>query len=202
MLFRKRFWDGIRDGSVTLAFRRWERSNVVAGRPRRTPVGIVEVISVERVDAGAIDDEEARRAGFTTADELRRELGEEDGRPVFRIEFRRAAGPDPRARLAADADLGAEAVAEIDRRLERLDRASKHGPWTTEALALIAERPEVRAEDLAASVGREKAPFKLDVRKLKNLGLTESLPVGYRLSPRGRAYLAATARGGAARIPR
>ena len=30
--------------------------------------------------------------------------------------------------------------------------------------------------------------FKRDVRKLKELGLTESLPVGYRLSPRGRAY--------------
>jgi hypothetical protein len=27
------------------------------------------------------------------------------------------------------------------------------------------------------------------VRKLKELGLTESLPVGYRLSPRGEAYL-------------
>ncbi|MEJ7721115.1 MAG: hypothetical protein WKF58_12005 [Ilumatobacteraceae bacterium] len=35
----------------------------------------------------------------------------------------------------------------------------------------------------------ETAPFKLDVRKLKNLGLTHSLAVGYELSPRGRAYL-------------
>jgi hypothetical protein len=47
----------------------------------------------------------------------------------------------------------------------------------------------VRAEDLAASIGREKLPFKRDVRKLKELGLTESLLVGYRLSPRGRALL-------------
>ena len=37
-------------------------------------------------------------------------------------------------------------------------------------------------------VGRETAPFKLDVRKLKNLGLTLSLDVGYRLSPRGQVY--------------
>jgi ribosomal protein S19E (S16A) len=48
----------------------------------------------------------------------------------------------------------------------------------------------VRAPDLAASVGRETKPFKIGVRKLKELGLTESLPVGYRLSPRGRAFLA------------
>lgn len=50
---------------------------------------------------------------------------------------------------------------------------------------MIRDRPAVRAPDLAASVGRETLPFKRDVRKLKELGLTESLEVGYRLSPRG-----------------
>ncbi|HEX5894931.1 MAG TPA: hypothetical protein VFY47_01300 [Thermoleophilaceae bacterium] len=73
-------------------------------------------------------------------------------------------------------------------RLARLDAASRHGPWTAAALDLIAERPGTRAPDLAASLGRETARFKADVRKLKELGLTESLEVGYRLSPRGRAY--------------
>jgi hypothetical protein len=38
-------------------------------------------------------------------------------------------------------------------------------------------------------MGRERLAFKTDVRKLKALGLTESLPVGYRLSPRGEAWL-------------
>jgi len=74
-------------------------------------------------------------------------------------------------------------------RLKRLDRASRHGPWTRQTLELIEANPEVRAADLAESVGREKLPFKTDVRKLKELGLTESLPVGYRLSPRGHALL-------------
>jgi hypothetical protein len=46
----------------------------------------------------------------------------------------------------------------------------------------------VRAPDLAASFGRETQPFKIDVRKLKALGLTESLTVGYRISPRGQAF--------------
>ena len=58
-------------------------------------------------------------------------------------------------------------------------------------LRTIAERPGVRAADLAAGCGRDTQPFKLDVRTLKNLGLTLSLEVGYRLSPRGEAYLAA-----------
>ena len=31
--------------------------------------------------------------------------------------------------------------------------------------------------------------FKRDVRKLKELGLTESLEIGYRLSPRGVAFM-------------
>ena len=82
-------------------------------------------------------------------------------------------------------------MTEIDRRLQRLDSLSKQGPWTRKTLGLIAANPAVRAEDLAALVGREKMPFKLDVRKLKEMGLTESLLTGYRLSPRGEAYWAA-----------
>jgi hypothetical protein len=83
-----------------------------------------------------------------------------------------------------------EEMTDLTRRLQRLDASSGHGPWTRETLALIAGNPGVRAEDLAASVGREKMPFKLDVRKLKEMGLTESLRVGYRLSPRGESLLA------------
>jgi hypothetical protein len=38
----------------------------------------------------------------------------------------------------------------------------------------------------------ERQAFKLNVRKLKELGLTESLEVGYRLSPLGEAFLRAS----------
>ena len=75
------------------------------------------------------------------------------------------------------------------RRLERLDRASRNGPWTRSALAIIDRRPGVRAAELAHELGRETPAFKRDVRKLKELGLTESLPTGYRLSPRARALM-------------
>ena len=57
---------------------------------------------------------------------------------------------------------------------------------------MIAAQPATRAADLAAGFGRETLPFKNDVRKLKNLGLTESLEVGYQLSPRGRAFIEGT----------
>ena len=100
------------------------------------------------------------------------------------------AGPDPRVALR-DQVPSQDEVAAIVERLRRLDRASTSGPWTSAVLQMIADRPTVRAPELAASFGRDTAPFKIDVRKLKELGLTESLRIGYRLSPRGQAVLAA-----------
>jgi hypothetical protein len=91
-------------------------------------------------------------------------------------------------KLRESAEISASERAELDARLDRMDR-SRGEPWTRGVLQLIAEQPETHAEKLAASLGREKLPFKRDVRKLKELGLTESLLVGYRLSPRGKAYL-------------
>ncbi len=65
-----------------------------------------------------------------------------------------------------------------------------HGPWTLAVLRAIRANPERRAGDLAAELRAPRLPFKVDVRKLKELGLTESLPIGYRLSARGAAVLA------------
>jgi hypothetical protein len=182
---------GVADGSVRLAFRRWRRQDVHPGQVFTTSAGLVRVDAVTVVDASAITDEEARLAGWPDAERLTRRLAPEGS--TYRIELSYA-GPDPRVALRASADLSEADVAELDRRLERLDRASSHGPWTLHYLELIREHPQRRAPDLAAMVGRETAPFKIDVRKLKNLGLTESFPVGYEVSPRGLAYLSSTTR--------
>ncbi len=192
MLFHQRFWAGITDGSITVTFRRWKKPQVIAGRPYRTPAGRIHVEAIDEVDPAVITHPEARRAGFTDADHLRSELRGTGDLPTYRIEFHLIDEPDPREVLASSDDLSPDDLAELRTRLDRLDRASKHGPWTRETLAIIAARPGVRAGDLADDVGRERAPFKLDVRKLKALGLTHSLEVGYRLSPRGEAFLAAT----------
>jgi hypothetical protein len=191
VLFEKRFWPGLTDGSITVTYRRWHRPLVIAGRSYRSAGQILDVRSVSEVDEGSISDADAIAAGYPDAASLKADLRGEADRRLYRIEFMRSDRPDPRAELAADTALDELQLAEIDRRLDRLDRASKYGPWTRQTLRLIADHPARRAGDLAEMVGRERAPFKLDVRKLKNLGLTESLEVGYRLSPRGRAYLAA-----------
>jgi hypothetical protein len=188
MLFPRHVLLAIREGRVDLAFRRWERPRVLQGSRLRTAVGVLEVGRVETVDRTAIGDEEARRAGCPSRDELLAMLDRRERGDIHRIELRYA-GPDPRVELRSRVDLSADELADLRRRLDRLDRSSRHGPWTRGVLELIAERPEVRAEELAGSMGREKLPFKRDVRKLKELGLTESLSPGYRLSPRGRAVL-------------
>ena len=65
-------------------------------------------------------------------------------------------------------------------------------PWTRQYLEMIGANEAVRAPDLAARVGLDVPRFKRRVRQLKGLGLTISLDVGYRLSPRGRAFLRLT----------
>ena len=191
MLFEARFWPLIADGSVTVTFRRWKRPQVVAGRRYRTPGGIVEVEGVSTVDPARITTRDARRAGYDSSAALVGDLRGDASLPVTRVDFHVVDEPDPRATLAATTALTTDEIAEIGRRLTRLDAASTHGPWTRATLDAIAASPATRAGDLAAAFGRETAPFKDDVRKLKNLGLTLSLAVGYRLSPRGEAYLAA-----------
>jgi hypothetical protein len=191
MLIQLRFRDAIASGAVTLTFRRWRRPQVVPGNTYRTAAGRIVVEAIDVVDPDRITAAEAKRAGFASPAEVVAALRGEPGLPTYRVRFRAATGPDPRAELAANAELGASEIEDLRRRLDRLDRASAHGPWTAAVLQVIAARPAVRAADLAAGFGRETQPFKLDVRKLKNLGLTLSLDVGYRLSPRGEAYLAA-----------
>ena len=189
MLFQKRFWEPIRDGTMTLTFRRWKRRQVIAGNRYRTGAGIVEVTDVNVVSS--ITDKDAQAAGHPSAAALMEDLPGDEDQPIYRIRFRYVDEPDPRQVLAEDDQLDADAIAEIDRRLDRLDRAPKPGPWTRQYLHTIADHPHRRAPDLAAMYGRETQPFKTDVRKLKNLGLTLSFNPGYTLSPRGEAYLQA-----------
>ena len=186
MLFTLKTLEGIRSGEVTLAFRRWRRPTVKAGGTLRTRVGVLAIDSIEVIEQSALTEADARRAGAPDRATLLGALPGEGA--LHRIAFH-LAGPDPRIALRERADLSQAERAALDARLARFDAASRHGAWTREVLELIAQQPGTRAPDLAAQRGLETVRFKADVRKLKELGLTESLQVGYRLSPRGRAYL-------------
>jgi hypothetical protein len=179
---------GIADGSVTLAFRRWDRPRVRPGGTQRTVAGVVRFDTVVEVDPATLTEDDAARSGVRSLAALLRLLDRRDGAHVYRMQVS-LAGDDPRVALRERAELSDDDRRMLDDRLGRMDAARTDGSWTREVLRLIAARPGVRAPDLAASLGRETLPFKRDVRKLKELGLTISLEVGYEISPRGRAYL-------------
>jgi hypothetical protein len=178
VLFKASQLDGIADGSITLTFRRWDAPRVRAGSRQRTSIGVVEFDSVERVDD--LTDEEAQRAGWASREAVIKQFAARSG-DLYRIELH-LAGPDPRAVLRERKPTAAE-LADLRRRIDRM------GPWAMSYLQAIAEQPGVRAPDLAAGFGMETHAFKLRVRRLKELGLTESLRIGYRLSPRGESFL-------------
>lgn len=187
MLFRAAELAAIQAGTADLAFRRWASPRVKVGTKLRTRIGLVEVLEVDVVDEAAIDEAAAQRAG-TPLPKLRSFLARQPERPIYRVELR-FAGEDPRIALRGSADLSDEERVQLISRLDSFDRRSSRGAWTRETLRLIAEQPETLAATLAEQQGVEKLVFKRDVRKLKELGLTESMPVGYRLSPRGRTLL-------------
>lgn len=185
MLFPNADLERIVSGEIDLAFRRWKRRMHVPGGRQRTRFGVIEFVAVDRVDPASLTEDDATRAG-TSLPRLLAFLERKDG-DVYRIQLR-FGGPDERVTLRESAP-SAQEVAEVIERLAGMDRRSKRGPWTQQHLELIEARPAELAETIAASIGREKKPFKADIRRLKELGLTESLPTGYRLSPRGRAVL-------------
>jgi hypothetical protein len=192
LLFKKAFFAGLTSGSITLTFRRWQKPHVrVGGRYRCHPIGVLEVDAVERVPARAITDDDAKRAGFATTAELRAYLEElgplSDDDELWRVELHHG-GDGDRVELALEDQLTADDVEAIAKKLKKLDGRK---PWTDATLAIIGTHPRIAASKLAAKLGRETLPFKIDVRKLKKLGLTQSFEVGYEISPRGRAYLAA-----------
>lgn len=182
-------------GEVTLAFRRWKRPTVKAGGRLRTRVGELAIEAVDVVDVvtlASLTAREAKRAGFASTADLRAALGDGEGQ-VYRVRLS-LAGPDARIALRAKSKLSRAELDEVTTKLGRMDARSTSGPWTRATLELIARSPATRAGDLADELDQERLPFKQRVRRLKELGLTESLEVGYRLSPRGRAVLGALPR--------
>ena len=187
MLFRQHFLDGIGNGTITLAFRKWRRPSVKSGGTLLTAVGQLHIGSVAEIALKEISGADAKHAGYESRDALVEELSRYDEGKIYRIEL----GPltaDPRIALRQKKTSPQENDA-MRERLSRLDAHSNDGPWTQRTLELIRAHPGRRAGDLCELMGQQKMRFKGNVRKLKSMGLTESLEIGYRLSPRGAALL-------------
>lgn len=190
MILTDRVARGVASGEIDRVFRRWTVPRVRAGSTLHTTAGIVEIARVDQIELRDISDEDARSAGERDATALAATLRGSERDPVFRIAVRYV-GPDHRVVLSDRGELSRHDIGEIAAALARLDRASRRGAWTAAVLAAVADHRGCRAAELADLLCRDKESLKLDVRKLKNLGLTRSLSSGYEISPRGAAYLRA-----------
>jgi hypothetical protein len=188
VLIRAAVLERIVTGEIDTQFRRQKKPTVKAGGTLRTHLGMLEIVDVSRLALDDVSDQDARRSGAADREQVIAELTKKAEGDVYRVRLRYA-GADPRLALRADDELSDADVAALTAKLDRFDRSASTGAWTRATMRLIADHPHVRAPDLAAAVGRETAPFKNDVRKLKALGLTISHSPGYELSPRGHALL-------------
>lgn len=187
MLINQATARGIADGTITLVLRRWDAPRAKVGGTQRTPAGTIRIDGVvERPPRYRVTAAQARAAGFPDARTAQAELDRRPAEHTYLISVSYLA-PDERPDLASDDRLTPDDVAAISARLARWDASGT--PWTRQYLEMIGDNEAVRAPDLAERVGLDVPRFKRRVRQLKGLGLTISLDVGYRLSPRGRAFL-------------
>lgn len=188
MLLKQSTLAGIAAGTITGAYRRWRRPLVRTGSTFRTSIGVIAVDHIEPTTLDAVTASGVRNAGYPSRAALIAALARQGVGDVYWIRLR-LVGDDPRLALRERTRWTKEELADVKKRLQRFDAASANGRWVVATLRLIAKHPGVRAADLAVKLRSETLPFKGRVRRLKELGLTESLEVGYRLSPRGVALL-------------
>ncbi len=188
MLLNRDTAEGIANGSITVVLRRWDAPRTKPGGTQRTVAGTIRIDDVaEYPGSYRVTAAQAHAAGYPDVKTAQKELDRRPARHTYVIAVSYLA-PDERPEMAADDRLYAADVDKITARLDRWDGAAETH-WTRIYLEMIGANEAVRAPDLAARVGLDVPRFKRRVRQLKGLGLTISLDVGYRLSPRGRAYL-------------
>ena len=187
MLLNAKHLEGIASGKIKLAFRKWKKPTVKAGGRLRTRIGVLAIQAVDRISEKEITERDAKLAGFKSKAELLEDLKSRDGL-LYRIRLS-LAGPDERIELRTKREISNTEWNELKQKLDRLDARGIHGPWVFDFLSVVSLNPGVLSTTLASSLGLERKWFKEHMRKLKELGLTESLEIGYRISPRGESIL-------------
>ncbi|MDW3650791.1 MAG: ASCH domain-containing protein [Bacteroidia bacterium] len=188
MLFKQKDLALIKSGEIQLAFRKWKGVRAKEGSLIKTSIGELKILSVDEIEENEISEQEAKAAGYQSKEALLEILQKREEGLIYKIALDYH-GEDPRIALRNQEEFSTKEFEELKKKLEKMDARSKSGAWTLKILRAIQENPELRAADLAKLTGREKDWLKPNIRKLKNLGLTISLEIGYRISNRGEAYL-------------
>ena len=177
----------IRAGQLTVTWRLWKYAHVKVDKIYKTGYGgALYIDEVRTVRVADVTDSDAHEAGFadgrTLVEFAHSHTGAEvsPDTPLYCVRFHYLDDEPKKPALSLD---------DVTKRLERLDKASTHGPWTVDTLRAIESSPAVAARFLATDLDRPRDDFKIDVRKLKGLGLTISLGTGYMLSELGQTWL-------------
>lgn len=186
MMFTRPYKEAIAAGRVTTSFRNWKRPQVkVGGEYNIPPFGAIRVTGITTTTLSQTSTRAVLRSGHESVGDLTKLLKCSTDDPVFQVDFTYL-GAEPVKQPNRSADLTRDELTEL---VARLDNYDKKSPWAWRTLDLIHQHPATRAGDLAPRVGQELPVFKRNVRKLKTLGLTLSLEVGYQLSERGSQLL-------------
>lgn len=177
MLINNKTLEAIKGGEISVIFRIWKRPTVKKGGTLTTRKGVLSIVDVEQIDRRNITDEDLKYAGLASRDEVC-EVDRDGDFYKITVGYH---GEDPR--IALRENTNEEELKTICLKLKKM------GDWTTEYLQIIKNQPNIHAQILAESVGREKSTFKTRVRRLKTFGLTEPLRPGYRVSKRGEKIL-------------
>lgn len=188
MLFKEVHLKGILNGTIRMAFRKWNKPVVREGSLIKTAVGLVKIGKLEEVTEEEISEEDLKAAGYDNFEVLRRSFYKNTGSKLYKIQISYY-GEDPRIKLRENTNVSADDISGIITKLKRLDNYSRYGDWTFSMLQAISGHPALRAAGLSEITGMEKEQLKVNVRKLKDIGLTISLPTGYEISPLGRMVL-------------
>jgi hypothetical protein len=186
MIFKLADHQRVARGEFTVTYRLWKSPHVKKGATYPTGFGgAYRILDVSIVRAEDITDKDARSAGCLDRVSLLTLAGEHTRTKItpkmnlYRVSFRYMDKEPERKQDTLDVD-------EVLARLARLDKTK---PWTERALRLIERNPRVVARELASEAGYNTLDFKLNIRKLKKLGLTTSHDVGYELTVLGQATL-------------
>ena len=186
MQFTQDSHEAVATGQITVTIRLWRRLHAKVGGLYTVGRVVIEVDAIEMIPFHAVTKRDIKLAGVSSREALRARAAHagpiDDDTLVYRIEFH-VVGAKP-TEVAAPFDD--EHATLVNKKLDAMDGRSKTGAWTRATLSLIGENEGTVSTDLATQMHRPRIEFKADVRKLKALGLTESLEVGYRLTPLGR----------------
>jgi hypothetical protein len=85
MLFKQIHLEGIKNGNISFAFRKWKKPTVKAGSLIKTGIGLVEIRDVSVVTLNQISEKDALDAGFQSKEDLLKVLNSVSEGDIYKI---------------------------------------------------------------------------------------------------------------------